>query len=303
VAKAQVDIAVRPSAAQWVSPHDEDGIAALVARLHALRPALIVLEATGGREAPLAAALATAGLAVAVVNPRQVRDFGRAVGQLAKTAALDAQLLARFAEVVHPTPRPLPDAAAQELSALLARRRQLVGMLTAERQRLDTAGPTVRHHIQRHIAFLEQELADLDCHLHAAVQASPLWREQEDLLRSVPGIGPTTALTLLAEVPELGQLDRKKIAALVGVAPLACESGTLRGRRIVWGGRARVRATLYMAALAATRHNPVIRAFYQRLCAAGKPKKVALTACMHKLLLIANAILRHRTPWCAPAGA
>jgi transposase len=303
VAKAPVDIAVRPSAEQWVSPHDEDGIAALVARLHALRPALIVLEATGGREAPLAAALATAGLTVAVVNPRQVRDFGRAVGQLAKTDALDAQLLARFAAVVHPTPRPLPDAAAQELSALLARRRQLIGMLTAERQRLDTAGPTVRHHIQRHIAFLEQELTDLDRHLHAAVQASPLWREQEDLLRSVPGIGPTTALTLLAEVPELGQLDRKKIAALVGVAPLACESGTLRGRRIVWGGRARVRATRYMAALAATRHNPVIRAFYQRLCAAGKPKKVALTACMHKLLLIANAILRHRTPWCAPAGA
>jgi len=303
VAKAQLDIAVRPSAEQWVSPHDEEGITALVARLQALRPTLVVLEATGGREAALAAALATAGLAVAVVNPRQVRDFARAVGQLAKTDALDAQLLARFAEVVHPTPRPLPDAQAQEFSALLARRRQLVGMLTAERQRLDTASPAVRRHIQRHIAFLEQELDDLDRHLHDAVQASPLWREQEDLLRSVPGIGPTTALTLLAEVPELGHLDRKAIAALVGVAPLNCESGTLRGRRIIWGGRARVRATLYMAALAATRHNPVIRAFYQRRCAAGKPKKVALTACMHKLLLIANAVLRQRIPWRAPAGA
>jgi transposase len=303
VAKAQLDIAVRPSGEQWVSPHEQEGIAALVARVQALRPTLIVLEATGGREAPLAAALATAGLVVAVVNPRQVRDFARAVGQLAKTDALDAQILARFAEVGQPTPRPLPDAQAQELSALLARRRQLVGMLTAERQRLDTAGPAVRRHIQRHIAWLEQELADLDRHLHDAVQASPLWREREDLLRSVPGIGPTTALTLLAEVPELGQLDRKAIAALVGVAPLNCESGTLRGRRIVWGGRARVRATLYMAALAATKHNPVIRAFYQRLCAAGKPKKVALTACMHKLLLIANAILRQRTPWSAPTGA
>jgi transposase len=240
--------------------------------------------------------LAAAGLAVAVVNPRQVRDFARAIGQLAKTDALDAQLLARFAEVVRPTPRPLPDAQTQELSALLARRRQLIGMRTAERQRRDTALPTVRRHIERHLAFLEQELADLDRDLRDAVRSSPLWREREDLLRSVPGIGPTTALTLLAEVPELGQLDRKAIAALVGVAPLNCESGTLRGRRIVWGGRARVRAILYMATLVATKHNPTIRAFYQRLCAAGKPKKLALTACMHKLLLIAHAILRHRTP-------
>ena len=303
VAKTKLDIAVRPSAEQWVATHDEEGIAALVARLQALRPTLVVLEATGGREAPVAAALASAGLAVAVVNPRQVRDFARAIGQLAKTDALDAQLLARFAAVVHPTPRPLPDAQAQELSALLARRRQLIGMRTAERNRLDTALLAVRPRIQRHLAFLEQEIADLDRDLHAAVQASPLWRAQEDLLRSVPGIGPATALTLLAEVPELGHLDRKAIAALVGVAPLACESGTLRGRRIVWGGRARVRAALYMAALVATKHNPVIRAFYARLCAAGKPKKVALTACMHKLLLIANAILRHRTPWSAPAGA
>jgi transposase len=303
VAKAQLDIAVRPSGEQWVATNDERGLAALVPRLGALAPTLIVLEATGGREVPLVAALAGVGLPVAVVNPRQVRDFARAIGQLAKTDALDAQVLARFAEVVHPAPRPLPDTQAQELSALLARRRQLMGMRTAERQRLDTAVPAVRRHIQRHIAWLDEELADVDRHLHAAVQASPLWREHEDLLRSVPGIGPTTALTLLAEVPELGHLDRKAIAALVGVAPLNCESGTLRGRRIVWGGRARVRAVLYMAALVATRHNPTIRAFYQRLCAAGKPKKVALTACMHKLLLIANAILRHRTPWSPPALA
>ncbi len=301
VAKAQLDIAVRPSAARWVAAYDEEGLSALVARLRELRPTLVVLEATGGREGPLAAALATAGLAVAVVNPRQVRDFARAIGQLAKTDALDAQMLARFAEVVRPTPRPLPAAQAQELSALLARRRQLISMSTAERQRLDTALPSGRGHIQRHIAWLEQELGDLDRHLRDAIAASPPWREQEDLLRSVPGIGPATALTLLAEVPELGQLARKAIAALVGVAPLNCESGTLRGRRVVWGGRARVRAALYKAALVATKHNPTIRAFYQRLCAAGKPKKVALTACMHKLLLIANAILRQRTPWCAPA--
>jgi transposase len=303
VAKAQLDVAVRPSGEQWTAPNDEAGITSLVARVQALRPTLVVLEATGGREVPVAVALATAGLAVAVVNPRQVRDFARAIGQLAKTDALDAQLLAHFAAVVRPIPRPLPDAQAQDLSALLTRRRQLVAMRTAERQRLETALPTVRPHIQRHLAWLDQELADVDHHLHDAVQASPLWRAQEDLLRSVPGIGPTTALTLLIEVPELGQLDRKAIAALIGVAPLNCESGTLRGRRLVWGGRARVRAVLYMATLVATRHNPTIRAFYQRLCAAGKPKKVALTACMHKLLLILNAVLRHRTPWRPPMGA
>jgi transposase len=288
---------VRPSGEQWTATNDEAGITTLVARMQTLRPALIVLEATGGREVPLVAALAEAAVPVAVVNPRQVRDFARAIGQLAKTDALDAQVLARFAEVVHPTPRPLPDVQAQELSALLTRRRQLVGMVTAERQRLDTALPAVRRPIQRHVAWLEQELADLDRTLRAAVQASPLWRAQEDLLRSVPGIGPTTAYMLVADLPELGQLNRKAIAALVGVAPLNCESGTLRGRRLVWGGRARVRTALYMATLVATRHNPVIRAFYQRLCAAGKPKKVALVACMRKLLTILNAMVRHRTPW------
>jgi transposase len=256
-----------------------------------------VLEATGGREGPAVAALAAAGLPVAVVNPRQVRDFARAIGQLAKTDVLDAQVLAHFAQVIHPTPRPLPDEQAQELTALMARRRQLIQMQTAERQRLDTALPRVRSQIQRHLAWLEAELADLDQSLHNQVQASPVWRERENLLRSVPGIGPTTALTLLAELPELGQLDRKAIAALVGVAPLSCESGTWRGRRIVWGGRARVRTALYMATLVASRHNPRIAAFYGRLCAAGKPKKVALIACMHKLLTILNAIVRQGSPW------
>jgi transposase len=226
-----------------------------------------------------------------------VRDFARAVGQLAKTDVLDAQVLAHFAEAIHPTPRPLPDAQAQELTALLARRRQLIQMQTAERHRLDTALPRVQAHIQRHVAWLEAALADLDRTLHDQVQASPVWREQENLLRSVPGIGPTTALTLLADLPELGRLDRKAIAALVGVAPLSCESGTWRGRRIVWGGRARVRTALYMATLVATRRNPLIAAFYTRLCAAGKPKKVALIACMHKLLTILNAIVRHGAPW------
>jgi transposase len=290
IAKAQLDIAVRPSGAQWTAPHDEDGITALAARLRQIGPTLVVVEATGGRETPLAAALAAAGLAVAVVNPRQVRDFAKAIGQLAKTDALDAQLLARFAEAVRPEPRPLADAQAQELSALLRQRRQLIAMRTAERQRLGTAPLPVRRRIQAHIAFLDRDL-------HERIAQSPLWRERDHLLRSVPGIGPTTACTLVAELPELGALDRKRIAALVGVAPLNCESGTWRGRRIVWGGRARVRSALYMATLSAVRYNPVLRAFYQRLCAAGKPRKVALVACMHKLLLILNAILHQRAPW------
>lgn len=301
VAKDKLDIAVLPSAAPWVTPQSEEGLRTLAERLVGLGPELVVLEATGGYELPVAAALATAGVPVAVVNPRQVRAFARGIGQLAKTDALDAQVLARFAEVVRPTPRPLPEAQAQELSALLARRGQVLGMLVAERQRLGTALLTVRPHLQRHIRFLEAELSDLDRQMRAAVPASPLWRAQEDLLRSAPGIGPTTALALLAEVPELGPPNRKQIAALVGVAPFPCDSGTLRGRRLVWGGRARVRSALYMATLVATKHNPVLRAFYQRLCAAGKPKKVALVACMRKLLTILNAMLRHHSPWAAAA--
>lgn len=297
VAKARLDIALRPDGAQWIAPNDAVGIRALVERLHALAPTLVVLEATGGLEVAVAAALAADGLAVAVVNPRQVRDFARAIGQRAKTDALDAQVLARFAESVRPEPRPLPDAQAQELAALLTRRQQVVGMLTAERQRLATAVPALQPAIERHVGWLEQEVRDLEQTLRARVEASPLWRARDELLRSVPSIGPTTALTLLAELPELGRLDHKAIAALVGVAPLSCESGTWRGKRVVWGGRARVRSVLYMAALVATRFNPVIAAFYQRLCDAGKPKKVALVACMHKLLTILNAMVRHGTSW------
>ncbi len=300
VGKAYLDLAMRPSGQQVRLANDEAGIAQLVERLLATHPVLVVLEATGGLEVPLTAALAAAGLAVAVVNPRQVRDFAKAVGQLAKTDTLDAHLLARFAEVVRPTPRPLPDAAAQMLSALLTRRRQVIAMLVAEQQRLPTTSPALRPRIEAHIAWLRIERDGLDRELHRQVRQSPAWREDDDLLQSVPGVGPVLATTLIAELPELGSLNRKQIAALVGVAPLNCESGILRGRRIVWGGRAQVRAALWMGTLVAIRYNPVIRAFYDRLLVAGKPKKVALTACMHKLLTILNAILQHRTPWREP---
>jgi transposase len=303
VAKARLDVAVRPSSDQWAVPNDETGISQLVTRLQELAPSLVVLEATGGLEIPLAAALASAGLPLAVVNPRQVRDFAKAVGQLAKTDALDAQLLARFADAIRPTPRPLPEAQAQALSALLARRRQVISMLVAEQQRLGTALPTVRPRVEAHIAWLRQDLADLDAELQRTIRNSPIWRERERLLRTVPGVGPVLSMTLVADLPELGQLSRKQIAALVGLAPLNCESGIFRGRRIIWGGRGRVRAALYMSTLVAVKHNPVLRAFYERLLTAGKPKKVALTACMHKLVLILNALLRQGVGWQPPAQA
>src|SRR5262245_27888947 len=257
----------------------------------------MVLEATGGLELPLLAALGSAGLPVVAVNPRQVRDFAKAVGKLAKTDALDARVLAHFADAVRPAVRPLPDAATQALTALVTRRRQLVEMLTAEQNRRRTAPAAIRADIQAHIAWLQGRLKGLDQDLDRALRSSPLWREHEDLLRSVPGIGPVVTATLVAELPELGTLGRKQIAALVGVAPLNRDSGTLRGKRTVWGGRATVRAALYMAALVGTQRNPVLRALYQRLLAAGKLKKVALTACMHKLLTILNALMKHRTRW------
>jgi transposase len=303
VAKEHLDVAVRPDGTGWRVANDAAGIAALVARLPEPPPALIVLEATGGYERPLAAALAAAGLSVAVVNPRQARDFARATGQLAKTDRLDARALAHFAEAVRPPARPVPSAEAQALAAILARRRQVVGMLTAEQHRLGTATPPVRERIAAHIAWLEQELADLDAELARAIAAYPAWRERDALLRSVPGVGPVLSTTLLAELPELGALSRHEVAALAGVAPLNRDSGTRRGKRAVWGGRARVRGALYMAALAATRHNPAIATFYQRLCDAGKAKKTALVACMRKLLTILNALLHHRTPWRSAATA
>lgn len=301
VSRDRLDVASRPSGEAWAVANDEAGIVGLVAHLRALAPAGVVLEATGGLEAPVAAALAAAGLPVAVVNPRHAREFAKATGQLAKTDVLDARMLAHFADAIRPALRPLPDAEQQRLAALLARRRQVVEMLVAERQRLRQARPAVRDRVAAHIAWLEAELADLDGDLDAAIQASPVWRERDDLLRSVPGVGPVLSRTLLAELPELGQLNRKQIATLVGVAPLARDSGRLRGRRGIWGGRAEVRRVLYMATVVAVQHNPTIHAFYDRLRAAGKPPKVALVACMHKLLLILDAMVRSGESWRLPA--
>jgi len=298
VSKDQLEIAVRPYGDTWSMPNDVSGIPEVVQRLAQLHPKLVVLEATGGLQLPVAAALASAGLPLSMVNPRQVRDFARATGRLAKTDRLDAQVLAHFAEAVRPTPYPLPDAQTQELTALLTRRHQVAEMLTAEKNRLRaTRSEAVRQRVQDHIHWLEQELADLDDDLERTLRESPLWRENDNLLRSVPGIGRVVSITLLADLPELGTLSRHQIAALVGVAPLNRDSGRFRGKRMVWGGRARVRAALYMAALTATRYNPIIKAFYQRLCSAGKARKVALTACMRKLLIILNSMVKHQQTW------
>ncbi len=297
VSKDQLDIAVRPTGETWSMPNDASGITEVVQRVAQLHPKLVVLEATGGLQMPVAAALASAGLPLAMVNPRQVRDFARATGKLAKTDQLDAQVLAHFAEAVRPTPYPLPDAQTQELTALLTRRHQVVEMLTAEKNRLRTTRESVRQRVQDHIRWLEQELADLDDDLERALRESPLWRGKDNLLRSVPGIGRVLSITLLADLPELGTLSRHQIAALVGVAPLNRDSGRFWGKRTVWGGRARVRAALYMAALTATRYNPIIKAFYRRLCGVGKARKVALTACMRKLLIILNSMVKHQQTW------
>jgi transposase len=298
VAKATVELASEPAGITQQFATDPAGLAALVAQCRAHPVALIVLEATGGYEAPVAAALATAGLPVAVVNPRHVRDFAKALGRLAKTDRIDAQVLALFGARVRPQPRPLPDEATQELEALLTRRRQLLEMLHAERQRRTVArARLVRRSLDAHIRWLERQAIDTDAELDQLIQASPLWRVQDQLLQSVPGVGPTLSRTLLGTVPELGQLDRRQIAALVGVAPLARDSGQQHGRRVCWGGRPTVRTVLYMAALVAARWNPVLRTFYQRLRAAGKPAKVALTAVARKLLVYLNAILRDQRPW------
>lgn len=303
VAKAELVIAARPTGERWAVANDERGIRALVERLKATPPELIVLEATGGYELLCTAGLAAAALPVVVVNPRQVRDFAKATGQLAKTDRIDADILALFAERVRPEVRVLPDVDARELDALLARRRQLLEMLQAERNRLGQAfgrgKRPVKKSLRSHITFLERELRIADTDLGAMVRASPAWRERDDLLRSVPGVGPVLSLTLLADLPELGRLSRRQIAKLVGVAPISRDSGTLRGRRFVQGGRAPVRAVLYMAALVATKRNAVVRAFYQRLLAAGKPKKLALVACMRKLLTILNTMVRLKQRWCA----
>ena len=302
IAKREVEISVRPTGESWACANTAEAMGALVGRLQQVGPTLIVLEATGGLEGLVVAALTAAGLPVAVVNPRQVREFGRSTGRLAKTDRLDARVLAHFAEAVRPEPRPLPDAQAQELRALLGRRHQLVEMLTAEQNRRSSAPPRVHAQIDEHLKWLRTQIRQLDGDLRELIRHTPVWREQDDLLRSVPGVGFVLATTLLAELPELGHLSRKEIAALVGVAPLNRDSGQWRGKRAIWGGRAPVRAVLYMAALAATRHNPIVKAFYTRLQAAGKPKKVGLTACMRKLLTILNAMIKHQRPW-TPAVA
>jgi transposase len=297
VAKATIDVAVVPQEDQWQADHSEAGLSALVLRIRGLAPTLVVLEATGGYETTLAGLLVEAGVPVAVVNPRQVRDFARAMGQLAKTDAIDARILATFAAKIQPAARPIPDAATQDLAALVTRRRQIVDMLGAERNRLPLARAPLRRSVRDHIRWLERQLAALDADIATLIRQSPVWRERDDLLRSVPGIGPQTASLLITHLPELGHLTRQQIAALVGIAPLNRDSGTHRGRRAIWGGRATVRAGLYMATLVATRYNVVIRAFYQRLVAAGKPKKLALVAAMRKLLTILNAMLHHHQPW------
>jgi transposase len=298
VSKDRLDVHVQPSGKAFAVARDETGIAGLIGQLQASPPALVVLEATGGLQVKVAAALAAAGVPVAVVNPRQVRDFARATGQLAKTDRLDARVIALFAAAVQPEPRKLPGEAAELLKALVARRRELVELRVAERNRLrQSSAGWVRSDLERSIDALTKRIEAIDAEIEDHVKGSPIWQVQEDLLRSVPGVGKTLSRTLLAELPELGTLTRRKIAALVGVAPFARDSGTWRGRRMITGGRPAVRAVLYMATVAASRCNPAIAATYKRLRAAGKPAKVALTACMRKLLVILNAIARDQRPW------
>jgi transposase len=298
VSKSEIVVATHPAGTLWTSDTTPAAIDQLIARLIEVRPDVIVVEATGGYERAVVAAAVAAGLPIAIVNPRQVRAFAKAVGQLAKTDAIDAALLALFGARVRPAVRPLPDAETQALAALLARRRQLQDMLVSERQRLEKATMTkVRRDLRQHIRWLERRVDDVDEDIDGAIKRSPVWRVKDDLLQSVPGIGPTVARTLLAELPELGQLDRRAIAALVGVAPFNRDSGRTRGRRYIRGGRASLRASLYMGALVAARHNPVLRTYYQRLRDAGKPSKVALVAVMRKLLTIVNAMMKHQLKW------
>lgn len=298
VAKDHLDVAMLPGGELWREPNSEEGVARIAEHLGEAAPELVVLEATGGLEMALLAALAAAGIPVALVNPRRVRDFARATGRLAKTDRIDALVIAQFGQAVRPAARPLPDEQSRQLGALLARRRQLLEMLVAEKNRHGASGSrTLKAEIGKHIAWLEAALADLDRQLRDLIEQSPIWRERDRVLRSAPGVGPVVSTTILAELPELGMLSRKQIAALVGVAPFNRDSGRHRGKRVIWGGRSAVRGALYMAALVATRHNPVIAEFYQRLMGVGKSKKVALTACMHKLLTILNAMLKHNQTW------
>jgi len=298
VSRDRLDAYVRPSDESFAVARDSEGLAALIGRLRAFDPYLVVLEATGGFEVTVAAAVVAAEIPLAVVNPRQIRDFARATGQLAKTDALDAKAIARFAEAVRPDPRPVPDAQARALGELIARRRQIVEMMTAERnRRRQLTSRRLIKSVDRLLAVLQQELSELERDLDEGIRGTPAWRDRDELLRSVPGVGNVVARTLIADLPELGRLDRKQIAALVGVAPLNRDSGKMRGKRTTWGGRAKVRCALYMAALVGSRRNPILKAFYQHLVSVGKPKKLALTAVMRKLLIILNAMVRDNIRW------
>lgn len=298
VSKQLLEVAAHGSDYHFRCSNKETAFAELIAELVLLKPRRIVLEATGGLEIPVAAALYAVGLPVVVVNPRQVRDFAKAVGQLAKTDKLDAAVLAHFAAAIQPAVRPVKNAAALELDALVTRRCQLVLMLAAEKTRLSTtATPLVRQEVQTHIDWLKERLAAIDKQLRAQIKDSSIWRVKDDLLQTVPGIGPVTALSLVANLPELGQLNRQQVAKLVGIAPLNRDSGSLRGTRHIYGGRSSVRTALYMATLTATRCNPIIKEFYQRLLARHKPFKVAIVACMRKLLSIVNVMIKTKTPW------
>lgn len=297
VSKAQLDVGVSGSDEAVTFPNTGDGITELTEWIGGVEPTLVVMEATGGFEVPAAAALAAAGVAVVIANPRQVRDFAKATGQLAKTDEIDARILALFAERVRPPVRPLPDDEARALDALVGRRRQIIDMITAEKNRLGFALKPVQKGIKKHIRWLERQLSDVDQDLDELIRESPVWKAKSDLLREVPGVGPNLARTLIAELPELGQLSHKQIAALVGVAPFPRDSGLMRGKRMIWGGRASVRTALYLSVWSASKWNPVIRPFYERLRAKGKPSKVAQVACMRKLLTILNAMLRDGQRW------
>jgi transposase len=297
VSKATLEVAVRPSGESWSVANEEQGVRELARAVELIAPTLIVVEATGGMQLLVVGELAAAGLPVAVVNPRQARDFAKATGRLAKTDSIDADMLASFAQAIRPELREHKDEQAQLLAALMSRRRQIVDMLTAEKNRLAAAPKAVRKEIRKHIEWLEGRLKAMDGQISDTIKENPVWREKDQILRSTPGVGPVLSLSLLAGVPELGRLSRQKLAALVGVAPLHDDSGKHRGARRVWGGRAQVRAVLYMAVVSAARANPVIRRFYQRLIAAGKKPKVALTACMRRLLCILNSMIKNGTRW------
>ncbi len=297
ISKAQLDVFVLNTRQRWHVANDERGRSELAKRLVQLSDALIVLEATGGYETPVISALLAKQLLPVVINPRQVRDFAKATGRLAKTDEIDAEVIALFAQAIRPTPRPLKDKQAQQLDALLTRHRQLVTMRTAEHNRLAIAPKGVQRDIEVHIHWLKKRLDGVDGQVKQLIQACPVWRAKDEWLQSTPGVGPMTALTMIAELPELGTLNRRQIAALIGVAPFNRDSGMLKGKRTIWGGRAGVRTVLYMATLSAVRWNPVIKAFYQRLSEAGKPHKVALTACMRKLITILNTMVKNDTAW------